>query len=103
MEDLNKILEYCHSNIGKYFFKNKIQTLFEDKRFRIPEDSKIISDYYEVSNNNVLMWYKNIDKEYTSIAKAYGDYMLYCVNSGYKPVSIGKFTGEFNKLKKGFN
>ena len=49
------------------------------------------------------MWYKNIDKEYTSIAKAYGDYMLYCVNSGYKPVSIGKFTGEFNKLKKGFN
>ena len=31
MEDLNKILEYCHSNIGKYFFKNQIQTLFDDE------------------------------------------------------------------------
>ena len=31
MEDLNKLLEYCHSNIGKYFFKNQIQTLFDDE------------------------------------------------------------------------
>ena len=31
MEDLNKLLEYCHVNIGKYFFKNQIQTLFEDE------------------------------------------------------------------------
>ena len=31
MEDLNKILDYCHSNIGKYFFKNQIQTLFDDE------------------------------------------------------------------------
>ena len=31
MEDLNKLLEYCHSNIGRYFFKNQIQTLFDDE------------------------------------------------------------------------
>ena len=31
MEDLNKLLDYCHSNIGKYFFKNQIQTLFDDE------------------------------------------------------------------------
>lgn len=104
--DPNKLDKLTTETARSYLLNLAIdgaQTLFEDKRFRIPEDSKIISDYYEVSNNNVLMWYKNIDKEYTSIAKAYGDYMLYCVNSGYKPVSIGKFTGEFNKLKKGFN
>ena len=31
MEDLNKLLDYCHSNIGRYFFKNQIQTLFDDE------------------------------------------------------------------------
>lgn len=31
MEDLNKLLDYCHANIGKYFFKNQLQTLFEDE------------------------------------------------------------------------
>ena len=31
MKDLNKLLDYHHLNIGKYFFKNQIQTLFEDE------------------------------------------------------------------------
>ena len=31
MEDLNKLLVYCHENIGKYFIKNKIHTFYEDE------------------------------------------------------------------------
>ena len=31
MEDLNKLLDYCHKKIDKYFFKNQIQTLFDDE------------------------------------------------------------------------
>ena len=31
MENLNKLLHYCHENIGKYFLKNQIQTLFDDE------------------------------------------------------------------------
>ena len=29
MEDLNKLLEYCHDNIGKYFI---IMTIYDAKR-----------------------------------------------------------------------
>ena len=31
MEDLNKLLVYCHERIGKYFFENQLQTLFDDE------------------------------------------------------------------------
>ena len=31
MEDLNKLLVYCHDNIGKYFIKNKIHTFYDDE------------------------------------------------------------------------
>ena len=31
MEDLNKLLVYCHENIGKYFIKNKIHTFYDDE------------------------------------------------------------------------
>ena len=31
MENLNKLLEYCHERIGKYFFQNQINTVFDDE------------------------------------------------------------------------
>ena len=30
-ENLNKLLEYCHERIGKYFFEKQLQTLFDDE------------------------------------------------------------------------
>ena len=96
MENLNKLLQYCHDNIGKYFIKNKIHTFYDDEcnfAFDIeacPTDEtqeeikKIMSDV--VANvNSKIPNYKHIknfvirDKEFekttTQKIKRYGDNM----------------------------
>lgn len=79
-----------------------LQSLYENKMFYVPANSKSINDYYEISNNNVMMWYSTVMNEYDTLQKAFGDYLMYCANNGYKPVSIGRFQQEYEKLKKGF-
>lgn len=79
-----------------------LQSLYENKMFYVPANSKSINDYYEISNNNVMMWYSTVMNEYDTLQKAFGDYLMYCANNGYKPVSIGRFQQEYDKLKKGF-
>lgn len=79
---------------------NGAQTLFKDKRFYITDDSTKLLSSYELANNNVLMWYQGAKKEYVSIKDGFTDYILYCTVNGYKPVSIGKFKQEFEKIKK---
>lgn len=77
-----------------------LQSLYENKMFYVPANSKSMNDYYEISNNNVMMWYSTVMNEYDTLQKAFGDYLMYCANNGYKPVSIGRFQQEYDKLKK---
>lgn len=81
-----------------------LQSLLENKMFYIPDNSQSINDYYEMANNNVLMWFQgNLRVEdYERFEDAYRDYLLYCVSNNYKPYSSGKFQQEYEKLKKGF-
>ena len=49
-----------------------------------------------------MMWYQNVEIKYEQIKDAFVSYLLYCTNNGYKPVAVGKFQLEYNRLKKGF-
>lgn len=104
--DPNKIEKITTENAKSYVLLLAIrglQSLYENNMFYVPANSKSINEYYEISNNNVMMWYKTVMNEYETLQKAFGDYLMYCANNGYKPVSIGKFQQEYEKLKKGFN
>lgn len=103
--DPNMIDKITTDSAKSYLFLLAIQglqSLLENNMFYIPDDSKSINQYYELSNNNVLMWFNSLDEIYQTIKDAFTNYLLYCTNNGYKPVSIGKFQQEYDKLKKGF-
>lgn len=78
-----------------------LHSISENKKFYVPVKSKSITQYYELANNNVLMWHQTVVNEYDTVHSAFSDYLLYCANNGYKPVSIGKFQQEYEKIKKG--
>lgn len=103
--DPNKLEKIITESAKSYLFLLAIEglnSLLENKMFYVPDDSKSINEYYELSNNNILMWFQSVTNEYDNIQKAFTDYLLYCTNNGYKPVSVGKFKQEYDKLKKGF-
>lgn len=79
-----------------------LQSLIQEKRFYIPEDSQSITDYYELSNNNILMWYQTLVSPYETYREAYSDYLLFCANNNYKAYGGVRFQQEYEKLKKGF-
>lgn len=101
--DENKIDKLTTDSAKNYLLLlaiNGVQTLIHDKKFYIPETTAKLTASYELANNNVLMWTQIIEKEYLTIKDAFTDYMIYCTNNGYKPVSIGKFKQEYEKLMK---
>ena len=91
MEDLNKLLEYCHSNIGKYFFKNQIQTLFDDLT---DKDINTLMDYFNSLSgikkelvikqalNKIKEKYENSDDPTAYKFKAYNQVMSNLINYG---------------------
>lgn len=104
--DPNLLDKLVTESAKSYLFSLAIEglrSLTTNGMFYIPDDSKSINEYYEVSNNNVMMWFQHTTNEHESLQKAFTDYLLYCTNNGYKPVSVGKFQQEYDKLKKGFN
>jgi len=78
-----------------------LQSLVENKSFAIGDDTRSITEYYELANNNILMWHQTVQEEYDNTKKAFTDYLLYCANNNYRPVSIGKFQFEYDQIKKG--
>lgn len=80
-----------------------LQSLMENNMFYVPSNSKTINEYYEISNNNIMMWHSTVMNEFETLQIAFGNYLVYCSNNGYKPSSIGKFQAEYEKLKKGFH
>lgn len=103
--DPNMINKIITDSAKSYLFLLAIQglqSLLENNMFYIPENSKSINDYYELANNNILMWYQSLDEPYETIKEGFTNYLLFCTNNGYKPVSIGKFQQEYTKLQKGF-
>ena len=54
---------------------------------------------YKENNNNVLMWKNSTHKEFKNIAEAFAHYVSYCTLNGYRPVNIGKFNTEYEKIK----
>lgn len=78
-----------------------LDSLIENNKFYESSNTKSISSYYELSNNNIMMWWQSKEnKTYNSYQEAFGDYLLYCANSNYKPSSVGRFQQEFEKLKR---
>ncbi len=103
--DPNKIDKITTEEAKSYLFLLAIKgldSLLENNMFYIPEDSKSINEYYELANNNILMWFQSLDEVYDTVKEAFTNYLLFCTNNGYKPVSIGKFKQEYDRLKKGF-
>lgn len=101
--DANKLDKLITTNAKNYLFLLAVEglkSLMKNKKFDEPDATKVISDYYELSNNNVLMWFNSVEETFDDIKSAFTNYLLYCTNSGYKPVSIGKFKQEYDKLKK---
>lgn len=103
--DPNMIDKITTESAKSYLFLLAIQglkSLLENNMFYIPESTNAINEYYEISNNNVMMWYQNTEQNFEKIKDAFVNYLLYCTNNGYKPIAIGKFQTEYDKLKKGF-
>ena len=101
--DENKLDKLITKNAKNYLLLlgiTGLKSLLQEKMFSVPTNSRALVTYYEMANNNVLMWYQTTDTEYESVGKAFSDYLLYCTNNGYKPVSVGKFKQEYSKLKK---
>ena len=101
--DANKLDKLITTDAKNYLFLLAVEglkSLMKNKKFDEPDATKVISDYYELSNNNVLMWFNSVEETFDDIKSAFTNYLLYCTNSGYKPVSIGKFKQEYDKLKK---
>ena len=80
-----------------------LKSLLEHNQFYIPDAAINIGKYYEVSNNNILMWYQDVDTEFGNIKEAFTAYLLYCTANNYKPVSIGKFQIEYERIEKGLS
>ncbi len=80
-----------------------LKSLLEHNQFYIPDAAMKIGKYYEVSNNNILMWYQDVDTEFGNIKEAFTAYLLYCTANNYKPVSIGKFQIEYERIEKGLS
>ena len=102
--DESKILKLITDNAKNYLLLlalRGLQSLLENRRFTEPKQSKDVKLYYELSNNNVLMWYTSSNSiEFETVGKAFSEYLLYCTNNNYKPVSVGKFKQEFERIKK---
>lgn len=101
--DANKLDKLITPNAKNYLFLlalEGLKSIVKNNKFDEPNTTKVINDYYELSNNNVLMWFNSSEKNFEDIKSAFTNYLLYCTNSGYKPVAIGKFRQEYEKLKK---
>lgn len=101
--DANKLDKLITPNAKNYLFLlalEGLKSIVKNNKFDEPNATKVINDYYELSNNNVLMWFNSSEKNFEDIKSAFTNYLLYCTNSGYKPVAIGKFRQEYEKLKK---
>ena len=103
--DPNMINRIITESAKSYLFLLAIQgldSLLENNMFYIPADSKSINEYYELSNNNIMMWFQSLNQPYETIKEAFTNYLLFCTNNGYRPVSVSKFQQEYIKLQKGF-
>jgi len=102
--DPNMLDKITTSNAKSYLLLLAIEglkSLIENNKFYIPNAAKTIGEYYELSNNNILMWYQNTEKSFGNVREAFTAYLLYCTANNYKPVSIGKFQIEYERLEKG--
>lgn len=103
--DPNMIDRIITESAKSYLFLLAIQgldSLLENNMFYIPADSKSINEYYELTNNNIMMWFQSVDKPYETVKEGFTNYLLFCTNNGYRPVSVSKFQQEYVKLQKGF-
>ena len=101
--DANKLDKLTTPTAKNYLFLlalEGLKSIVKNNKFDEPNATRAINDYYELSNNNVLMWFNSLDKDFEDLKSAFTSYLLYCTNSGYKPVAIGKFKQEYEKLKK---
>lgn len=78
-----------------------LSKLTEDNYFDETDDSKMLLRQYVENNNSVLVWKLNVDKLFANDSEAYTSYVTFCMLNNYKPINIGKFKIEYDKLKKG--
>lgn len=76
-----------------------LEKLQENEYFDETDDSLLMVKKYKENNNNVLMWKNSTSKEFKNIAEAFAHYVSYCTLNGYRPVNIGKFNTEYEKIK----
>lgn len=101
--DENKLDKLVTDEARSYLFTLAIvglKSIMTQKKFAVPALSQTIVNYYEMSNNNILMWYTSTETEFDNVRQAFASYLLYCTNAGFKPVSLGKFQPEYDKLKR---
>lgn len=76
-----------------------LKLLNENQYFDETVETKIAIQQYKESNNSVLVWRMQVSKSFNVDSEAYVNYATWCVASGYKPVNIGKFKTEYDRLK----
>lgn len=78
-----------------------LSSLLKENKFIETGEILELSDSYVSNNNNVIMWYRTVSlKPFVSLADSFGSYIAFCATNNYKPISIGKFQQELDKLKK---
>lgn len=77
-----------------------LKKLTELEYFDETDETRLLVATYNASNNSVMLWINEVDKAFPSLAEAYTNYVCFCTNGGYKPCNMGKFRGEYARLKK---
>lgn len=77
-----------------------LQKLRDNQYFDETDDSKMLLKQYVENNNSVLVWKQQTNKMFNNDAEAYTSYVMFCTANGYKPINIGKFKVENEKLKR---
>ena len=105
--DENKIEKLITSEAKSYLLNLALvglQSLFQNKKFDIPDGSRKLIAHYESVNNNILMWYQDINpnthEKFENMREAYANYCAYCASGNYRAVSISKFSEEYVKIKQ---
>lgn len=76
-----------------------LDKLIANNKFEETDESEKALKQYAENNNNVLVWFENINREFFTDADAYSSYVFYCTSNNYRPVNIGKFKLEYDRLK----
>lgn len=102
--DENRLDKLITDDAKSYLFKLALlglQSLLENKKFAIDDNTSKLTREYQISNDNVLQWRCDTSEmKFTNIRSAYTSYVVYCTSHKYKPLSIGKFEREYIRTQE---